>query len=881
MDKPNDKPPGAFRDARPLASPLRARTLPLLILVFLLAVTGILWRLFDQRLQHEAGIVYADMTNETTRRIIERLYDYEQVLWGGVGLFNAKGEVTREDWHRYVSSLQLDQKRPGILGVGYHACFTPAEMAAHVRAMRTEGFPEYRVWPEGDRSVHTAVIYLEPFTGRNRLVLGYDGYTEATRRAAMDKARDSGVTAIAAKIILVQEDGKSRQNGMLMYTPVYRQGMPVDSIENRRQALRGFVYGAIRMDDFIRGTLKTLPRDIAFEVYANDPHHGDSMLFSNFTAGKTVIPKGFSPAFTSENTETALGRTWHFMYQSLPVFAERLEHEQSQAVLMAGIAISLLLAIICFLLLNTQNKAITLAAEMTRELRESEIRYNQLAEQNRTVAWEVDANGLYTYVNHVAEPVWGYHPKEIAGKKHFYDLHPEEGRETFKSAALAVFARKEPFRGLENPCQTKNGRIVWVVTNGLPILDTGGKLRGYRGSDTDITERKRAKEEQEKLQTQLNQAGKMESIGRLAGGVAHDFNNMLGVILGQTELAMATLDPTQELFADLLEIQKAARRSADLTRQLLAFARKQTAIPKVVDLNATVDGMLKMLHRLIGENLELTWLPGKNLWPVKIDPSQIDQILANLAVNARDAIADKGTVTITTRTASCDEACRETGTALPPGEYVMLSVSDTGGGMDQETQAHIFEPFFTTKATGEGTGLGLATVYGIVKQNHGVISVSSAPGKGTSFLICLPRHVGKAEQMRQDGPAEPVARGQETILLVEDEPGVLRLVRKMLEGIGYRVLAAGTPVEAIRMAEKHSGDIHLLITDVIMPEMNGRELAQKLMSLYPGLKSLFMSGYTADVISPHGMLDAGVHFIQKPFSTKELAEKTQEILKRP
>ena len=384
--------------------------------------------------------------------------------------------------------------------------------------------------------------------------------------------------------------------------------------------------------------------------------------------------------------------------------------------------------------------------------------------------------------------------------------------------------------------------------------------------------------EQLSLEAQLRQSQKMESIGQLAAGVAHDFNNMLTIIQGHSSSLLARRDLPESIGEPIQTVYFAAERAASLTRQLLMFSRKNVMQSRLLDLREIVGNLGKMLHRLIGENLELTWLPGKNLWPVKIDPSQIDQILANLAVNARDAIADKGTVTITTRTASCDEACRETGTALPPGEYVMLSVSDTGGGMDQETQAHIFEPFFTTKATGEGTGLGLATVYGIVKQNHGVISVSSAPGKGTSFLICLPRHVGKAEQMRQDGPAEPVARGQETILLVEDEPGVLRLVRKMLEGIGYRVLAAGTPVEAIRMAEKHSGDIHLLITDVIMPEMNGRELAQKLMSLYPGLKSLFMSGYTADVIAHHGVLDEGTGFIQKPFSTQDLAAKIREAL---
>jgi len=395
---------------------------------------------------------------------------------------------------------------------------------------------------------------------------------------------------------------------------------------------------------------------------------------------------------------------------------------------------------------------------------------------------------------------------------------------------------------------------------------------------TDITDRKWAEAEKIKLEGQLQQAQKMESVGRLAGGVAHDFNNMLGIILGRAELAMDRMDPAQPLFADLMEIRKAAERSANLTQQLLAFARKQTVSPKIVDLNETVEGMLKMLRRLIGEDIDLAWLPGAGMWPIKMDVSQIDQIMANLCVNARDAITDVGRITIETGNRRLDEAFCANQVGLAPGEYVLLSVNDNGCGMGKDILDKLFEPFFTTKEIGKGTGLGLATVFGIIKQNNGFINVYSELNHGTTFNIYLPRYVGKTRQMQAEALAAPIAQGHETILIAEDDSAILEITTMMLEQQGYRVLSANTPGEAIRLAREYADQIHLLVTDVVMPEMNGRDLAKNLLSLYPPMKRLFMSGYTADVIAHHGVLDPGVYFIQKPFRKKDLAAKVREAL---
>jgi nitrogen-specific signal transduction histidine kinase/CheY-like chemotaxis protein len=396
----------------------------------------------------------------------------------------------------------------------------------------------------------------------------------------------------------------------------------------------------------------------------------------------------------------------------------------------------------------------------------------------------------------------------------------------------------------------------------------------------DNSERKRSAEERAKLEAQLQQAQKMESIGRLAGGVAHDFNNMLGVILGHTELALEQVNRTHPLHADLTEIQQAAKRSADLTRQLLAFARRQTIVPRVLDLNETVGGMLTLLRRLIGENIELRWRPGADLWSVELDPSQIDQILTNLCVNAKDAITEFGTIIVETSNRTIDATGSAGHEGAVPGDYVQLTVRDDGCGMDEETLGHIFEPFFTTKGVGEGTGLGLATVYGAVRQNHGFAEVTSAPEKGTTFTVFLPRHEGKTELGPIEGEAMPDSRGRETVLLVEDEAAILRLTERMLRRQGYIVLAASTPREAIRLAGDRLGQIDLLLTDVVMPEMNGRDLAKTLLSSYPGLKCVYTSGYTADVIARDGVLDAGALFLQKPFSMKDLAAKVREALGR-
>ncbi|TAL31650.1 MAG: response regulator [Spirochaetes bacterium] len=394
----------------------------------------------------------------------------------------------------------------------------------------------------------------------------------------------------------------------------------------------------------------------------------------------------------------------------------------------------------------------------------------------------------------------------------------------------------------------------------------------------DITEKKAHQEERARLEDQLRQSQKMESIGQMAGGIAHDFNNLLTAILGHAELGLMNADQGGAAYPHFLGISKAAESAATLTRQLLAFSRKQVIEPRTLDLNELIAGMQKMLARVIGEHITLKTVMQQKLWKVRADPGQIEQVVINLAVNARDAMPDGGRLAIETMNASFDEKYGRTHLTVQPGEYVMLSVSDTGTGMDEEVKRHLFEPFFTTKPKGKGTGLGLATIYGAVRQNNGTIEVYSEPGMGTTFKVYFPRIAAGEEASAERRSSRTAPGGTETILLVEDDDLVLRFSLSVLKNLGYTVISSSTAEEALRAAARHEGRIDMLLTDVVLPGMNGRALAEKLIEKRPECKVLYASGYTEDVVLHHGVLQGDISFIAKPFSPQALAKKIREVL---
>jgi len=503
-------------------------------------------------------------------------------------------------------------------------------------------------------------------------------------------------------------------------------------------------------------------------------------------------------------------------------------------------------------------------------LRASEAQFRRFIENLPLGVYRSTPDGRVQMANPALLRMLGYDSwQELA----FQNLEGEAFEAGYpRSAFCEQIEREGEARGLETAWKRRDGSMVFVRESARAFRTDDGRVLYYDGIVEDVTERRR-------LEEQLRQAQKMEAVGRLAGGVAHDFNNLLTIIIGYSDLLLEKLSACDGMRPPVEEIKKAADRAASLTRQLLAFSRKQMLQPHILDLNSLLTNLDEMLRRMIGEDIELvTHLPS-GLGRVKADRGQIEQVIMNLAVNARDAMPQGGQLTLEAANVDLDSSHASSHESVLPGHYVMIAMSDTGMGMDAETQAHIFEPFFTTKGQGKGTGLGLATTYGIVKQSEGHIWVYSEPGKGTTFKVYLPRIDQAVEVIAPTNvPVDELSRGSETILLVEDEEAVCSLVRGVLESRGYDVLKTKGANDALEVGERHKKHIHLLLTDVVMPQMSGRELAEHLAPLHPETKVLYMSGYADHAVVQHGLLDPGTVFLQKPFTPAALARKLREVL---
>jgi len=505
---------------------------------------------------------------------------------------------------------------------------------------------------------------------------------------------------------------------------------------------------------------------------------------------------------------------------------------------------------------------------MQEALRESEERFRDLFENSNDLIQSLRPDGSFEYVN----PAWmntlGYNEEDIS-RMTLFDIIHQESQDHCRLAYQRVLAG-EKLNNIEAKFVAKDGRTITVDGSSV-CLFKDGKPVATRGIFRDVTERK-------KLEEQFRQAQKMEGIGRLAGGVAHDFNNLLTVISGHADLALMELDPNNPLRDDLDEIMKATGRASDLTRQLLAFSRRQTLMPRVLNLNDIIVNLDKMLRRIIGEDIDLITKTKKDLWNVKADPGQIDQVIINLAVNARDAMPHGGKLTIETQNVELDEQYAKTHANTKPGPHVMLAISDSGTGISDDVREHIFDPFFTTKGEGKGTGLGLSTVYGIVKQSGGNIWVYSELGKGTTFKVYLPMVEAEAEEFAREERAMELPRGLETILVVEDEEGVRKLACRILKQLGYEVLEAPTGDDAYQLCAKLDKPIDLIITDVVMPTLSGAEFVDKLRNIWSDFKVLYMSGYTSNAIVHHGVLDPSTPYMQKPFRPVDIAWKVRRVL---
>jgi PAS domain S-box-containing protein len=791
--------------------------------------------------------------------------------------FENSTNVERSEFYNYSSYLSADQN---IRAWGWVSVVDSSMRALFESSMQNENNINYKIMPDSITSNnpitvgHTLypVCYIEPLEPNVQLVgvdIGSDPRFLPVINDAIYYKKVSTTKPFRLSFL------NDTSNHAFIFHPVFSK----DSISSLK-GLTFFIvdYNSLLQIPFTMNDNGPVSIGLSmYEIYTNDSVQCIASLYPENSGLKHSHNFFNKHTMVSVKPISAFGKNYALVAYAQHSFCLLHPMMNNKIILFGGSLITLILASL-FALLKYHKVTLELQVnQRTAELKESDERFTQIAEQCGEMIWETDKNGLYTYVSHACELILGYSEEEVVGKKHIFDLHSEEGKELFKNQFLENVKDRQSISNSNSIAINKNGNAVYFLTNAVPVFNNDGSIKGYRGSHLDISEQKKAEQDKEKLQKELLQAQKMDSIGRLAGGIAHDFNNMLCAIMCNADLALSRASEKLDVEGPINDIISSAKRSSDLTRQLLAFARKQEINPTVLNLNETITAMLKMLQRLIGENISLSWTPGPGLWNTLIDKSQVDQILANLVVNARDAINGIGTIVIETSNAEFTEQYCSAQIESRPGKYTVITVTDTGCGMDKKTLSHIFEPFFTTKALGQGTGLGLATVYGIVKQNGGFIHVYSEPARGSSFRVYLPRYEGAVKIDEAPVVEKQIVGGTETILIVEDEETILLTAKAILKHAGYSVLTASNPNDAIALAQQEL-TIKILLTDVILPQMNGKELQSQIKSHIPDIKCILMSGYSANVISQQGIIEEGIEFLQKPFTRKILLEKIRTVI---
>jgi len=946
-----------------------------------------------QQEQHLQDEFQADIT-EITTKIAERITAYGQILKGGRSLFYASKKVTRQEWHNYVSSLELEQDYPGIQGIGYAVTLPPDQLAAHEKQIRSEGFPAYHVWPEGRRDSYSAIIYLEPFDWRNQRAFGYDMYAQATRHDAMARARDTGQPALTGKVLLVQETNEAPQAGTLLYVPLYKKGAPLQSVKERRQALLGWVYSPYRMDNLIEGMLGHRSHDIRLRIYDRGVATPENLLYDSQPNEDASPASEQILSHRVLSLETA-GRTWQLDFDALPAYGSAIGMGSLYMETAGMVLIGLLLIVLTWNLFNTQRKASLLATKLTAFLRESEERWNFALEGSGDGVWDwdieagdsffsprfrvmlgLDADAPYnfeTWRNHI-------HPDDFervndALDRHLYGetpefavehrMQPDDDGYIWVLARAKVTSRAEDGRALRlvgtisditerkqaeeqiqllsQAMQQSGEAIVMTDANGIieyvntafssitgynkseavgqtprllnsgmqkksvyktmwatilgggtwhgrvvnrkkdgsfyPAMLTISPISGEAGEITHFVGIQQDLQEYEALEAQFHQSQKMEAVGTLVGGIAHDFNNTLAGITGNLYLAKREMHGHPQAVERLETVEKLSFRAAAMIKQLLTFSRKGTTQMKAVAIDTFLKETLK-LHRVsLPENIELrSDISGKNLL-VHGDINLLQQVLINLVNNARDAVRSVPDPAIEIRLERyvADAAFKAKHPKLTTENFAHLSVHDNGHGIKEKDIPHIFEPFFTTKGVGEGTGLGLSMVYGAIQSHNGMISIHSDEDKGTTFHIYLPLLPSSENGERLESNAVIERGNGETVLLVDDHEETLATHRDVLVNLGYRVFTAENGATAVELYQKRGREVDLVILDVVMPKMGGKEAFEEIRRINPEARVMFATGYDRlNVLEDKQLRDIPV--INKPFVVDALSRAVRALL---
>ncbi|GGE79810.1 hypothetical protein GCM10008020_25750 [Massilia psychrophila] len=994
----------------------------LAIAVFLLSLAATFgaWHVVEQQIENSRRAEFEFQTRQTVRRIEQRMSTYEQVERDTQAFMLGSMDAKRADFRLFVQSIRLEERFPGIQGLALVELVLPAGLAAHLAAIRGDGAPGYDIRPAGGRPIYSSITHIEPFTGLNLRAPGYDMLTEPTRRAAMERARDSGQAAASGKVRLIQENGRNVQSGFVMYLPIYRRAMPTATIEERRAHLVGWVGAPFRMDDLMTGLNGERSAEVSLSIYDGGQRSDASQLYRSGVADSQ--PPGFLPSYRTIRTLTIAGAPWTLDIGSTARWESRLDDNRPRWIAAGGSVASGMLAFLVWALGTGQRRAVGLARQMTRQLSDIEYRWNYALEGAGDGVWDWDRGTGNILYSRQWKAMLGFSEDELSNTEQTWRdlIHPDDVQRVMARLNAYLDSTTQSYVS-EYRMRSKDGGYRWILGRGMAVTrDASGRplrtigthaditrvkenenamrvvnaqlaheqhrfdvilqhshdafvavgsdghithwnasaerMFGWRRLDAigspmaelivpaefrarhavwfqrfvqrgrglvshnvievtamhrsgrcfpaelavagfpegalfavssfirDISDRKAAERSaQERLlaleeaRQALQHAQKLEAVGKLTGGIAHDFNNVLQIISGNVQLLQHYPPTDATLQQRLRSIGSAVARGSKLSSQLLAFARRQPLQPVAINPLRTLRDRDDLLQRALGEAIGIEYRYDEALWNVFVDAGQFENVVMNLAINARDAMAGVGgafSLEFRNRLISVEHARIDD---IVPGEYVLLSLSDTGCGMTEDVMEHAFEPFFTTKPVGQGTGLGLSMAYGFVKQSGGHIALRSKPGEGTAIDILLPRsHATELPALA--APGIDVTGGEETILVVEDDDEVRLTAVGTLRELGYRVIDAADGAAGLAILER--GDqIDLLFTDVVMPgPVSSTQLAAHARRLLPGVAVLFTSGYTRDALAVGGRIDGSVQLLSKPYQQAQLAQRLRDIL---
>ena len=821
---------------------------------------------------------------EIQRRVLDRRIAHEQVLRSGAAFFNDTDGVTREEWRFFAERQKVDQFLPGIQGLGFALLIPREKLAQHVRAVQAEGFPAYRVFPENEREVYSSIIYLEPFTNRNLRAFGYDMLSEPVRRAAMEQACDRDDAVLSGRVRLLQETDQDVQAGTLMFVPVYRMGMPCATVDQRRASLLGWVYSPYRMTDLMRGVLGGWDfensRRIRLEVFDGAQATPEALLYDSHPGGEPYT--GSASHMSLRSPMVASGRTWTLRFTRAEHHAYALDYGKVWLVLFAGTSISLLLFGLLLNLLNTRVAWHT-SRRLAAVVRASEGKYRRLVENSPEVIYTLSPDGVITFVSPSWTALLGHPADQVVGRPLQLFVHPDAHAECL-GWLRRMTETGQRCGGVEYRVQHCDGTWRWQNASAVPVFDEEGTIVGFEGTAIDITERVRLEELLREKDGRIRQSEKMEAIGQLAGGIAHDFNNVLCGIIGYADMSLEHAQQDHILEDNLRKILKAADRAKQLVKQILTFSRRGTTPQSAVSVRPVLEEVLQLLRASIPSSVIMKTELDRDTRSVLADSTRLHEAFLNLANNAVHAMRRQGTLTVRLRKENVGQKAYGRIGEIPPGEYTVVEVADTGCGMEASTLSKAFEPFFTTKAVGEGTGMGLSVVLGVVQSLGGDIQVESEWGKGTTFRIYLPATgepeatVPGAVATVSGAVATDCRGGTETILFVDDELLLVEMAQGLLTGLGYSVIVLNDSLAALELVKTKGAEIDLLITDQTMPGMTGIELAKAVRQLRSDLPIILCSGFSRE-INPKRIAAIGISRVaMKPFTPREFGALIRDVL---